>query len=63
MEPLLRLFPQMPFMPGEGIRGATRSLFTEPAFPALLQETAIAMGIFGAVLLLAWAFCRWKHAS
>jgi membrane-bound metal-dependent hydrolase YbcI (DUF457 family) len=63
MEPLLRLFPHVPFMRGDGIRGAARSLFTEPAFPALLQETAIALGILGAVLLLAWAFRRWKHAS
>jgi membrane-bound metal-dependent hydrolase YbcI (DUF457 family) len=63
MEPLLRLFPHVPFMRGGGIRGAARSLLTEPAFPALLQETAIALGIFGAVLLLTWVFRRWKHSS
>jgi membrane-bound metal-dependent hydrolase YbcI (DUF457 family) len=61
MEPILPLFPYVPAMRGGGVTGAARSLFTERAFPALLQETAIALGIFFAVLVLAGLVRRWTR--
>jgi membrane-bound metal-dependent hydrolase YbcI (DUF457 family) len=55
MEPLLPLFPYVWTQRGQGWLEAARGLFRSPSFPALLQETAIAAGIFCAALLLA----RW----
>jgi membrane-bound metal-dependent hydrolase YbcI (DUF457 family) len=52
MAPLLPLFPYVPVIRGQGGREAALALFQDPSFPPLLQETAIALGIFFGVLLL-----------
>jgi len=55
MEPLLPLFPYVPIQRGGGVFGAARSLMREHAFAPLLQETAIAAGIFfGMLVFTGW---------
>jgi len=53
MAPLLPLFPYVPIVRGEGGREAAMGLLREPSFAPLLQETAIAAGLFCAALLIA----------
>jgi len=58
MAPLLPLFPYVPVVRGQGGREAALALVQDPSFPPLLQETAIALGIFFGVLLLT---CRGRR--
>jgi membrane-bound metal-dependent hydrolase YbcI (DUF457 family) len=55
MQPILPLFPFAYVQRGGGVLAAARSLFEGYAFPALLQETAIAAGIFFGALALSAA--------
>jgi membrane-bound metal-dependent hydrolase YbcI (DUF457 family) len=50
MEPLLPLFPFVPVQRGEGVWGAALGLFQGSSFAPFLQQTAIAAGLFAAVL-------------
>jgi membrane-bound metal-dependent hydrolase YbcI (DUF457 family) len=50
MEPLLPLFPSVPVQRGEGVMGAATGLFQGTSLAPFLQETAIAAGLFAAVL-------------
>jgi membrane-bound metal-dependent hydrolase YbcI (DUF457 family) len=52
METILPLFPYVPVQRGEGVLAAATSLLQGYRFAALLQETAIAAGIFFGVLVL-----------
>jgi membrane-bound metal-dependent hydrolase YbcI (DUF457 family) len=52
MEPILPLFPYADVQRGDGVLAAARSLFEDDAFAALLQETAIAAGMFFGMLVL-----------
>lgn len=55
MEPLLPLFPYVYVPRGEGVLGAALGLLGPYSFPALLQETWIAAGMFFGMLVL----CGW----
>jgi membrane-bound metal-dependent hydrolase YbcI (DUF457 family) len=55
MEPILPLFPYIHVPRGVGVRGAALGLFDDQSFPPLIQETAIAAGIFfGMLVLTGW---------
>lgn len=59
MEPLLPLFPFVPVERGAGVMGAAAGLLRGDAFAPFLQETAIAAGIFFAMLVAGgWARAR-----
>jgi membrane-bound metal-dependent hydrolase YbcI (DUF457 family) len=62
MEPILPLFPYAWVHRGDGVLAAARSLFGGHAFPALLQETAIALGIFFGMIVFADAVRRRRGA-
>jgi|GEM_PF-1251092 len=63
MAPLLPLFPYIPIVRGEGGRAAALALLREPSFPPLLQETAIAAGIFFGALLIAGRIRRRRFGT
>ena len=60
MEPLVPLFPYVPLQRGDGVLGAVRGLLRDHSFGPLLQETAIAAGIFFAMLVLT-GWIRARH--
>jgi hypothetical protein len=63
METILPLFPYVPIFRGEGVKGAALRLFRGHSFPPLLQETAIALGIFfGMLVLTGWIRNRRRAA-
>jgi membrane-bound metal-dependent hydrolase YbcI (DUF457 family) len=63
MEPILPLFPFVPIQGGGGVMGAALGLFQGESFPALLQSTTIAAGVFfGVLALTTWLRAR-SHRS
>lgn len=50
---IARVFPTVPFEQGEGVGVAFRSLFEPPVMRALLQQTAVGVACFAALLALA----------
>jgi membrane-bound metal-dependent hydrolase YbcI (DUF457 family) len=63
MEPLLPLFPFVPVQRGEGIMGAATGLFHGASLAPFLQQTAIAGGLFAAVLAMSCTIHRHRPSK